>query len=200
MFIVYTAAGLHQNTIKFNVLKHLCASVLTGASCVLSHKLFLVSGLKSIKWTKWNSTQHFDDVGVWDWDWEEFNAINMSCDVVLQLVPPLGMLNNPMNAVTTKFVRTSTNKVKCPVFVIRVRTVCLCVSSICLCDGLVDVLLGVSVQWTPEGRRLVTGASSGEFTLWNGLTFNFETILQVNTQIHLNFNYCSWTFHCFFFA
>ena len=38
-----------------------------------------------------------------------------------QLVPPIGMLNNPMNAVTTKFVRTSTNKVKCPVFVIRVR-------------------------------------------------------------------------------
>lgn len=35
------------------------------------------------------------------------------------------------------------------------------------------------LQWTPEGRRLVTGASSGEFTLWNGLTFNFETILQV---------------------
>ena len=25
----------------------------------------------------------------------------------------------------------------------------------------------------------MTGASSGEFTLWNGLTFNFETILQV---------------------
>ena len=36
------------------------------------------------------------------------------------------------------------------------------------------------MAWTPEGRRLVTGASSGEFTLWNGLTFNFETILQVN--------------------
>uniref|UniRef100_A0A671Q8E7 pre-mRNA 3' end processing protein WDR33 n=1 Tax=Sinocyclocheilus anshuiensis TaxID=1608454 RepID=A0A671Q8E7_9TELE len=66
---------------------------------------------------------------------------------------PFGMLNNPMNAVTTKFVRTSTNKVKCPVFVVR---------------------------WTPEGRRLVTGASSGEFTLWNGLTFNFETILQAH--------------------
>lgn len=39
------------------------------------------------------------------------------------------------------------------------------------------------MQWTPEGRRLVTGASSGEFTLWNGLTFNFETILQVNTHV-----------------
>lgn len=35
-------------------------------------------------------------------------------------------------------------------------------------------------KWTPDGRRLITGASSGEFTLWNGLTFNFETILQVN--------------------
>lgn len=39
------------------------------------------------------------------------------------------------------------------------------------------------LQWTPEGRRLVTGASSGEFTLWNGLTFNFETILQVRRSI-----------------
>ena len=36
-----------------------------------------------------------------------------------------------------------------------------------------------TLAWTPEGRRLITGASSGEFTLWNGLTFNFETILQV---------------------
>ncbi|KAJ3216615.1 hypothetical protein HDU67_009222 [Dinochytrium kinnereticum] len=37
-------------------------------------------------------------------------------------------------------------------------------------------------QWTPEGRRLITGASSGEFTLWNGLTFNFETILQAHDK------------------
>lgn len=36
------------------------------------------------------------------------------------------------------------------------------------------------LQWTPEGRRLITGSSSGEFTLWNGLTFNFETILQAH--------------------
>lgn len=41
----------------------------------------------------------------------------------------------------------------------------------------------VWLQWTPEGRRLVTGASSGEFTLWNGLTFNFETILQVSLAV-----------------
>ncbi|XP_014882124.1 pre-mRNA 3' end processing protein WDR33-like [Poecilia latipinna] len=89
---------------------------------------------------------------LWQRDHRDFRAIQPDAGCYNDLVPPLGMLNNPMNAVTTKFVRTSTNKVKCPVFVIR---------------------------WTPEGRRLVTGASSGEFTLWNGLTFNFETILQV---------------------
>ena len=32
------------------------------------------------------------------------------------------------------------------------------------------------VSWMPEGRRLVTGSSSGELTLWNGLTFNFELV------------------------
>lgn len=61
-------------------------------------------------------------------------------------------MDNPINAVTTRFVKTATNKMRCPIF---------------------------TLAWTPEGRRLVTGASSGEFTLWNGLTFNFETILQV---------------------
>ena len=35
-------------------------------------------------------------------------------------------------------------------------------------------------MWTPDGRRLVTGAASGEFTLWNGMAFNFETILQAH--------------------
>lgn len=36
------------------------------------------------------------------------------------------------------------------------------------------------VKWTPEGRRLLTGSSSGEFTLWNGTGFNFETIMQAH--------------------
>lgn len=35
-------------------------------------------------------------------------------------------------------------------------------------------------QWTPDGRRLITGSTSGEFTIWNGLTFNFETIMQAH--------------------
>ncbi|XP_066565852.1 pre-mRNA 3' end processing protein WDR33 isoform X2 [Amia ocellicauda] len=90
---------------------------------------------------------------LWQRDHRDFRTIQPDAGFYNELVPPMGMLNNPMNAVTTKFVRTSTNKVKCPVFVVR---------------------------WTPEGRRLVTGASSGEFTLWNGLTFNFETILQAH--------------------
>ena len=36
-----------------------------------------------------------------------------------------------------------------------------------------------SLAWTPEGRRCITGTQSGEFTLWNGTQFNFETIIQV---------------------
>ncbi|CAM4961270.1 unnamed protein product [Rotaria socialis] len=69
------------------------------------------------------------------------------------LVPPHALLSDPVNCVMTKFIRPATNKVRCPIF--------------CVC-------------WTPDGRRLITGASSGEFTLWNGLTFNFETILQAH--------------------
>lgn len=70
------------------------------------------------------------------------------------MMPPPSYPDNPINCVTTKFVKTATNKMRCPIF---------------------------CMAWTPEGRRLVTGASSGEFTLWNGLTFNFETILQVSS-------------------
>lgn len=39
------------------------------------------------------------------------------------------------------------------------------------------------LKWTPTGRRLITGSQSGEFTLWNGQSFNFEMILQVNKNI-----------------
>jgi polyadenylation factor subunit 2 len=63
------------------------------------------------------------------------------------------MGDQPVSNITGRYVHTSQNKVRCPVNV---------------------------VTWTPEGRRLLTGSSSGEFTLWNGLTFNFETILQAH--------------------
>lgn len=53
----------------------------------------------------------------------------------------------------TKFVHTSINKIKHPV---------------------------LAIAWTPDGRRILTGSVSGEFTLWNGMSFNFETIMQAH--------------------
>lgn len=32
-------------------------------------------------------------------------------------------MDNPINAVTTKFVRTSTNKLRCPIFCVAVSTI-----------------------------------------------------------------------------
>ncbi|XP_076472222.1 uncharacterized protein LOC143301721 isoform X2 [Babylonia areolata] len=100
-----------------------------------------------------SSMIHYLENRVFQRDHRDRRAIQPDGLYTPQLMPPLAMQDKPMNCVTTKFVRTSTNKFRCPVF--------------CL-------------AWTPEGRRLVTGASSGEFTLWNGLTFNFETILQAH--------------------
>jgi polyadenylation factor subunit 2 len=61
--------------------------------------------------------------------------------------------DTPQNAVCSKFAHLSINKLKCPI---------------------------TAVSWMPEGRRVITGSSSGEFTLWNGSSYNFETILQAH--------------------
>jgi len=90
---------------------------------------------------------------VWARDYRDRRAVQPDICFYPDIIPPQDTLDNPVNAVTTRFVKTATNKMRCPIF--------------CL-------------SWTPEGRRLITGASSGEFTLWNGLTFNFETILQAH--------------------
>ncbi|XP_046743358.1 uncharacterized protein LOC124409648 isoform X1 [Diprion similis] len=90
---------------------------------------------------------------VWQRDYRDRRALQPDVIYYPDLLPPPSYVDNPINAVTTKFVKTATNKMRCPIF---------------------------CMAWTPEGRRLVTGASSGEFTLWNGLTFNFETILQAH--------------------
>lgn len=37
-----------------------------------------------------------------------------------------------------------------------------------------------ALKWTPEGRRLVVATYSGEFSLWNGSSFNFESIMQAH--------------------
>jgi polyadenylation factor subunit 2 len=36
------------------------------------------------------------------------------------------------------------------------------------------------VLWTPDGRRLLTGAQNGEFTLWNGQSFNFDSAVMAH--------------------
>ncbi|EYC06821.1 hypothetical protein Y032_0073g722 [Ancylostoma ceylanicum] len=90
----------------------------------------------------------------------------------------------PVDCILTKFVRAAMNKVKCPVY-------SLCVSRendfryVLGCYEQAAFILKVNalqmyIQWTPEGKRLITGASTGEFTLWNGTAFNFETILQAH--------------------
>ncbi|KAJ8068086.1 hypothetical protein OCU04_003660 [Sclerotinia nivalis] len=72
---------------------------------------------------------------------------------MIDMLPPLARLHNAADSVPGRHLHSSLNKIKHPVNVVR---------------------------WTPEGRRLLTASSSGEFTLWNGAGFNFETIMQAH--------------------
>ncbi|KAI9729439.1 MAG: pre-mRNA cleavage and polyadenylation factor (CPF) complex subunit [Cirrosporium novae-zelandiae] len=76
-----------------------------------------------------------------------------SVSYVVDMTLPAARLNNPADTIPARHLHSSLNKIKHPVNV---------------------------VLWTPEGRRLLTGSSSGEFTLWNGVAFNFETIMQAH--------------------
>ena len=69
------------------------------------------------------------------------------------MLPPAARVTSPADSVPSRHLHSSLNKIKHPVNVVR---------------------------WTPEGRRLLTASSSGEFTLWNGTGFNFETIMQAH--------------------
>lgn len=82
-------------------------------------------------------------------------AIQPNMESIVDLVSPNAdqMQRNAVTSACTKFVHSSMNKPGCPIH---------------------------ACKWTPEGKRLITGAKTGEFTLWHGLTFNFETILQAH--------------------
>lgn len=56
-----------------------------------------------------------------------------------------------------------------------------------------------SLAWTPEGRRCITGTQSGEFTLWNGTQFNFETIIQVDERLDTSVSSAPWLVVCWSF-
>ncbi|CAL8581056.1 pre-mRNA cleavage and polyadenylation factor (CPF) complex subunit [Xanthoria parietina] len=72
---------------------------------------------------------------------------------IAQMMPPTAKPHHPADAIPAKHLHSSLNKARHAVNVVR---------------------------WTPEGRRLLTGSYSGEFTLWNGTAFNFETIMQAH--------------------
>ncbi|KAK4938247.1 Polyamine N-acetyltransferase 1, partial [Elasticomyces elasticus] len=69
------------------------------------------------------------------------------------MLPPAARREHAVDTIPAKHLHSSLNKIKHPVNV---------------------------VKWTPEGRRLLTASTSGEFTLWNGMGFNFETIMQAH--------------------
>eukprot|EP00200_Dunaliella_tertiolecta_P011847 CAMPEP_0202375406 /NCGR_PEP_ID=MMETSP1127-20130417/6090_1 /ASSEMBLY_ACC=CAM_ASM_000462 /TAXON_ID=3047 /ORGANISM="Dunaliella tertiolecta, Strain CCMP1320" /LENGTH=521 /DNA_ID=CAMNT_0048972873 /DNA_START=382 /DNA_END=1947 /DNA_ORIENTATION=- len=71
----------------------------------------------------------------------------------LEMLPPTAYLHMPASNFTTKFVIGNLNKAKSPIN---------------------------HVTWTPDGRRCMTGATSGEFTVWDGRTFNWESVLQAH--------------------
>uniref|UniRef100_A0A915PM59 Anaphase-promoting complex subunit 4 WD40 domain-containing protein n=1 Tax=Setaria digitata TaxID=48799 RepID=A0A915PM59_9BILA len=89
------------------------------------------------------------------WQRDIRSRVAVQPDILYQnsAVPPTTTVDKTIDCVLNKFVRAAMNKVKCPIY---------------------------SICWTPEGKRLITGASTGEFTLWNGTAFNFETILQAH--------------------
>ena len=82
---------------------------------------------------------------------QDYVSLQPDLEYMRDMLPPAGMPNNPSNAYCTHHCHTAVNREKFPIY---------------------------CAKWTPEGRRVITGAQSGEFTLWNGLHFNFETIAQ----------------------
>ena len=78
-----------------------------------------------------------------------------SISYVLDMLPPIARLDNPAESIPTRFLHQSLGKSKKPVTIVR---------------------------WMPEGRRLLAGVHNGEFMLWNGMSFNFETVTAMGSS------------------
>lgn len=94
-------------------------------------------------------------IRMWQRGSKDRTALQPSPAAVIDLLPTAAYSDNPSTSYASKFVHTSLNKNRCSIN---------------------------QVLWTPNGRRLITGSQSGEFTLWNGQSFNFEMILQAHDQ------------------
>lgn len=88
--------------------------------------------------------------------------IRPEASYTIDLLPTVAYQKTPIVDTPTKFVHLSSNKAKHAIHCIK---------------------------WTPEGRRLLVASHSGEFTLWNGMTFNFETIMQAHDTAVLSLEY-----------
>ncbi|KAF6258469.1 WD40-repeat-containing domain protein [Scenedesmus sp. NREL 46B-D3] len=73
----------------------------------------------------------------------------------LELLPPLAYRMCPVSSITSKYVHTCQNRTRCAVN--------------CL-------------NWTPEGRRCMTGDNIGQLTLWNSVDFKFEQLFQAHDK------------------
>ncbi|XP_050233671.1 flowering time control protein FY [Mercurialis annua] len=94
-------------------------------------------------------------IRMWQRDSRDRTVLQPTPAAAIDLLPTAAYSENPSTSFATKFVHTSLNKNRCSIN---------------------------RVLWTPNGRRLITGSQSGEFTLWNGQSFNFEMILQAHDQ------------------
>ncbi|KAF2322503.1 hypothetical protein GH714_017349 [Hevea brasiliensis] len=94
-------------------------------------------------------------IRMWQRDSRDKTALQPTSAAAIDMLPTTAYSDNPSTSFAAKFVHTSLNKNRCSIN---------------------------RVLWTPNGRRLITGSQSGEFTLWNGQSFNFEMILQAHDQ------------------
>ncbi|KAF3434280.1 hypothetical protein FNV43_RR25383 [Rhamnella rubrinervis] len=94
-------------------------------------------------------------VRMWQRSSRDRTVLQATPAAAIDMLPTAAYSDNPSTSFAAKFVHTSLNKNRCSIN---------------------------RVLWTPTGRRLITGSQSGEFTLWNGQSFNFEMILQAHDQ------------------
>jgi len=84
-----------------------------------------------------------------------FEQERPSQSYVIDVLPPAARRDAPAEAIPVRHLHTSLGKSKKPVTVVR---------------------------WMPEGRRLLAGVHNGEFMLWNGMSFNFETVTAMGSS------------------
>ncbi|OCF34736.1 polyadenylation factor subunit 2 [Kwoniella heveanensis BCC8398] len=89
-------------------------------------------------------------------------AIHPNPSDIINLLPAAAHRLNPSTSICDQWVHTSINKERSPTRVVR---------------------------WTPDARRLLTGNDKGQFTLWNGSSFNYESITQVHDDSIRSFTY-----------